>query len=296
MFNYEKIEPIRFPFNGISIGVVEDNNDPNKAGRCKVRILGIHTPNKIKGQKDGIPTSELPWAISAVPIAEGGTSGKGMFSVPLQGSWVAIFFIGGDHNYPVYFASIASNPTKVPDTTQGFSDPAGKYPDILNEPDWNANARNSGTLIKTEKDANLETGIPQVIGTWAEPSSPYAAQYPHNTVFETHDKGIIKECDSTSGGERYHVYHKASKSYIEIGPTGSIVVKSTDNSYSINIKDKNVLVKGDLNISVRGNVDIKADADATISIGGNADINTTGNVNLTAGGSLAATATLIKLN
>jgi len=273
MFSHERLEPIRFPFNGIYIGVVEDNNDPNKAGRCKVRILGIHTENKNKSEKDGIPTSELPWAIPAVPVAEGGISGKGMFSVPLQGSWVAIFFIGGDHNYPVYFASIASNPTKAPDTSNGFSDPAGKYPDILNEPDWNANARNSGTLIKTEKDANQETGIVQKIAAaWDEPLSPYATQYPHNTVFETHNKGVVIECDSTTGGERYHIYHKASKSYIEIGPTGSIVIKSMDKSYNINISDKNVLVKGDLNISVRGNVDLKVD------------------------GNIEAQATLIKLN
>ena len=35
-------------FNGFTwwIGVVEDNNDPEKLGRVRVRCLGLHTENK----------------------------------------------------------------------------------------------------------------------------------------------------------------------------------------------------------------------------------------------------------
>ena len=31
---------------GIYRGVVEDNNDPEKKGRCRVRVFGVHTKKK----------------------------------------------------------------------------------------------------------------------------------------------------------------------------------------------------------------------------------------------------------
>jgi hypothetical protein len=45
--------------NGFYIGVVEDNNDPEKRGRVKIRILGIHTEYKEKSDLFGVPTEEL---------------------------------------------------------------------------------------------------------------------------------------------------------------------------------------------------------------------------------------------
>ena len=44
-------------------GVVEDRDDPEMIGRCRVRILGYHS----KSTTD-IPTDELPWAYPAMPI------------------------------------------------------------------------------------------------------------------------------------------------------------------------------------------------------------------------------------
>lgn len=44
-------------------GVVEDNNDPLKLGRCKVRILGYHTDDKKQ-----IPTDALPWHFQFNPL------------------------------------------------------------------------------------------------------------------------------------------------------------------------------------------------------------------------------------
>jgi hypothetical protein len=39
------------------IGIVEDNGDPLKLGRVRVRIYDIHGNDKVK-----IPTDKLPWA------------------------------------------------------------------------------------------------------------------------------------------------------------------------------------------------------------------------------------------
>lgn len=43
-------------------GEVEDRNDPRKMGRVRVRIIGLHTPNK-----QLIPTEALPWSMVSYP-------------------------------------------------------------------------------------------------------------------------------------------------------------------------------------------------------------------------------------
>jgi hypothetical protein len=74
------LQPDDIKLHGIYRGVVEDNSsDPFGAGRCKIRIFGIHTPEKELDEREqyGIPTEELPWAEPAGPVAEGGVSGAG---------------------------------------------------------------------------------------------------------------------------------------------------------------------------------------------------------------------------
>lgn len=268
MFKWENLQNNNTEFNGIYLGVVEDNVDPNKAGRVRVRIAGLHSENKINSEDDGIPTNGLPWAIPAVPIAEGGASGNGIFSVPVQGSWIVLFFIGGDHNNPVYFASIAGFPKTKRSSNDGFSDPSGKYPLILNEPDWAPNARNSGTIIK------------HTTTTGPEPTSSYATQYPYNTVWNTRDNGPMFEMDATPDAERLHLYHKASDSYMLIHPNGDFVTKSTSNSY--------IVADGNLSLYSTRRVDIDGgtgEPKGVVQGGclcpftGAPHINTSGNVN-----------------
>ena len=290
---------------GIFIGVVEDNKDPLKQGRVRVRVIGLHSENKSPSNTDGIPTADLPWAIPGNPIFEGSNSGYGFFSVPIQGSMVALFFIGDDHNYPCYFASIPAYPKEKRSASKGFSDPDGKYPDKTGEPDWNRDARNEGETTNKTKNANRETGISQVkSGTWVEPTSPYASVYPNNSVFATRDKGMVVEYDSTPGAERYHIYHVKSGNYFEISESGQTVLKSKDNHYEINIKDKNILIKQNKNESIVGNEDRKIDGnkDALIdgsdteTISGNKIENITGELTITVVGSCKVTANTINLD
>ena len=49
------------------IGVVENRSDPEKMGRVKVRVYGIHTSNTVD-----IPNEDLPWANVLIPVTEGG--------------------------------------------------------------------------------------------------------------------------------------------------------------------------------------------------------------------------------
>lgn len=68
------------------IGVVEDRQDPEKLGRCKVRIFGIHTDDVSL-----IPTEDLPWAVSVYSV-----NNSDRFSAPKEGEYVVGFFLDGD--------------------------------------------------------------------------------------------------------------------------------------------------------------------------------------------------------
>ena len=73
------------------IGVVEDINDPLRAGRVKVRIYGLHS------EDDGeLPTSDLPWSQIAVDPTNAGISGLGKAPVGMvKGSLVHGKFMDG---------------------------------------------------------------------------------------------------------------------------------------------------------------------------------------------------------
>jgi len=101
-------------------GVVEDNLDPMKLGRCRVRILGFHTSDK----KD-IPTDKLPWAYPIQPITSAAISGIGQSPTGLvPGSWVVGFFRdGANAQEPVILGSIGGIPEEKADIKTGFNDP-----------------------------------------------------------------------------------------------------------------------------------------------------------------------------
>lgn len=259
--------------NSFFRAVVEDNNDPEKRGRVRVRIWGLYTEKKTKTVKEGIPTSELPWAEPCLPIMEGGVSGFGIFGVPLQGSHVMVFFESGNLSQPRYFASLPSFPTAKADKTKGFNDPDGVYPTEhrLNESDYHRLARGvtDKTLIEKKKSDAAKAVVTATGETWNEPSL-YGAQYPHNTVLATHG-GVVIEIDSTPDKTRLHFYH-SSNSYIEIGQDGDMIIRNQKNKYEIVLGAKNAHTKGDDNTTADGNVNIFAGSDVNIKATGNVKI------------------------
>ena len=87
-------------------GVVEDRMDPMKLGRCRVRVVGIHTHNKTV-----LPTIDLPWAYPVQPLISGAMSGVGKSPVgPVEGTWVVIFFQDEDNQFPMMMGSIGGIP------------------------------------------------------------------------------------------------------------------------------------------------------------------------------------------
>lgn len=203
-------------FYGIYRGVVEDNNDSEEwsdrnweggTGRVRVRIWGIHTKKVQKNDKEGIPVSELPWAEPAYPIFEGSISGVGMWSVPVQGTHVFVFFENGDPMEPRYFACAPGiQPKTMPifDTKEGFYDPNKNRP----LPDGVCSA------FPAEGDKVNDNDVISY-GDINEPDMCEEARnyYPFNSVIKTRGN-ILIELDSTKDARRYHVKHPVGADYL----------------------------------------------------------------------------------
>ena len=59
------------------VGIIQNNEDPTKAGRCKVRVIGVF---------DDIPVDDIPWASPWKDL-----NGNG-FNLPEIGKAVTVIF------------------------------------------------------------------------------------------------------------------------------------------------------------------------------------------------------------
>lgn len=74
------------------MGVVEDRQDPEFLGRCRLRIAGYHTSDKTI-----LKTEDLPWAMPLLPMTSASMSGVGNAPVgPVEGTWIFGFFMDGE--------------------------------------------------------------------------------------------------------------------------------------------------------------------------------------------------------
>ena len=260
-------------FNGFVwfVGVVEARNDPTYTGRLKVRALGHHT-----GNKEILPTADLPWASCMLPVTAAGITGLGQSPSGLvEGSWVLGYFRDGNtRQEPVIMGSLPGRPGELANTSKGFYDPNGVYPKYKDEPDTNRLAVNlkSGTtelnphLSLTLRRSTRITGVATADfnpvtaadgstiaasdgDTFDQPEIPYLATYPYNHVNET-ESGHIVEFDDTPNNERIHERHRTGTSY-EISPSGT----RTD----IIKGDHFTLLSGANKVSVGGNNDVSID-------------------------------------
>jgi hypothetical protein len=139
-------------------GVVEDRDDPEKLGRCRVRILGYHIDNK-----EILPTVDLPWAIPVMSMANAGLSGKGMAPVgPLPGTWVVGFFADGkDCQQPVMFGTAMAREPNTRACATNNEQTTAYSDNVLKDGSGNPVRDSSGNPIKVGQDTSTTvTAVP----------------------------------------------------------------------------------------------------------------------------------------
>ena len=229
-------------------GTVEDVLDPKKAGRVRVRLHGVHSEEKVPNDStgQGIKTEHLPWAHLAMGNNSASLNGVGVSPTGMQvGTWVfGVSLDGGAYNTLLVLGTIPGREDVAP-------------------------------VAKGENDSRVQ-GKPTDI----EPKTKAAPVYPHNKVIST-SSGHLIELDDTDGAERIHVYHK-SGSFVEFYPDGTTVTKSVADAYEIVHKDKQVLVKGSINIKIEGNATLDVDGNINATAGGNVDVKASGSATIDA--------------
>ena len=90
--------------------------------------------------------------------------------------------------------------------------------------------------------------------TWDElpVSNDHIPSYPYNKVTES-ESGHVFEIDDSPGNERIHNYHK-SGTFEEIYNDGTRNIKIMGDDYEIVLKNKNMYIRGDLNLTVTGDL------------------------------------------
>lgn len=290
--------------NSIYRGVVEDNVDPLQSGRVRVRIFGLHAKSRKDEEFEGIPTDKLLWAQPALGLIEGSISGMGIWSVPVQGSHVFVFFENGNLMNPIYFASAPGIPKTFADATtreeEGFNDPDGifPYPHRVGQPDYHTLSRGtkSPSLIDVE-ESQVVQNIPNVAGQadWNEPDPEFSAEYPHNLVLATHG-GIVVEIDSTPEHQRVHLFHPAG-TRIEIGENGTLTIRNNDNKFEITQMGRHKYVGGNEVEYTKANKATKIEGaerkevgkDEELDVGGNWEVHIEGNTNIDVEGDISIT-------
>ena len=296
-------------------GVVESRADPKQLGRVRVRVLGIHTEDKVQ-----LPTADLPWA--TVLSHNGANSGLGTTpSFFVEGTWVLVGFFDDHMQEPYIIGGLPGIPSTKSSNyaTEGFTDPNNTYPVAINVSDVHENARGSITALSpAARDSIRKVSIPSADfdgfeiatvgsnlavaqsngGTFDEPlvvNGTYKPTYPNNHVYNT-ESGHLLEFDDTTDQKRIAITHSAG-SYQEYSNDGTYVSHVVSKMFEIVSSDKSSLCEGDvietidksLKLKVNrlgasgNNYDIEIGEGANFNImvrSGSLNMNVNGNVNI----------------
>jgi hypothetical protein len=269
-------------------GVVEDIHDPEEMGRYKVRCFGYHTDNK-----EHISTEDLPWSHVMLPITSASMTGIGQSATGiLQGTWVVGFFRDGTNAQdPLIMGTLPSTSSLTADTKSGFNDPEGVYPRpeyVGTEVDTPRPSRVQYSVAQpyTNKEDNrqeaIETAVPPRVtsispdkddtyynrSTWENRKLKeiIGPVYPANHVTES-QSGHVIEVDDTPDLERLSRYH-TSGTYEEIVANGDKTVTVVGDEYEVTFRNKNMYVKGSVNLTVDGDMKTLVKGDYHLEVEG----------------------------
>jgi hypothetical protein len=115
-------------------------------------------------------------------------------------------------------------------------------------------------------------------GTWSEPVTAYAAQFPYNHVQQT-ESGHVIELDDTPGAERVHIFHR-SGSFVEMHPNGDVVYKTMKDGYRVTMANEHVKISGDCHVSIDGRSTVYVKGNADMQVDGDFNVQTKGDYNV----------------
>jgi hypothetical protein len=123
------------------IGIVEDNNDPLRLGRVRVRIYDVHGNDKIK-----IPTNKLPWA-----HVLHSANHKSKFETIALGDWVYVTTLDGQNAQEILVLGVLVGYVQKPTTTTTKITPGIQVFDDGSS----IQTLDDGSTIITDSDGNL---------------------------------------------------------------------------------------------------------------------------------------------
>jgi len=98
-------------YDGNFTGIVTDNKDPDKEGKCKIRVYGVHG--------DNIQDKDLPWAFPDFNF-RGGL--KGSFVVPPVDCIVNVYFERGEIYIPRYSSKVVDSSNLPTNKNKNYPD------------------------------------------------------------------------------------------------------------------------------------------------------------------------------
>ena len=102
-----KFNPAVTLTTAVHFGVVENrDSDPLKLGRCRVRVVGIHSEDKTV-----LPTADLPWAYPMQPPHSAAMNGIGYSPTgPVEGTWCMVVFRDEFKQHPIIIGTVGGIP------------------------------------------------------------------------------------------------------------------------------------------------------------------------------------------
>ena len=270
-------------FGKFGIGVVEDRNDPKEMGRVRVRVLGVHSPDRV----NDVPINSLPWSIVMMPANT--SSSAGAIAQLMEGTWVMVVFVDDNLQDPIVVGSLPATLGGLsPNYNKGFTDPFGRYPRVSygdsdttligrstewqQHPVYTDRARKQIKDIPIAKSYEMTTvsdDVPEEERSTVSENNLRGGQtsiYPYNDVKE-YENGYIEEYDASPGATRVTKTHPAG-TYEEILIDGTKTVKIVGDGYDITLGNHTMYVKGDLNVTVEGSMRQLVKGDYILEVGG----------------------------
>lgn len=191
------------------LGIVENNNSPNKDGRVQVRIPMIH-PQKDSSTFEEVRTEDLPW----LEIVSQGflNQGIGISHVPEIGQWVHVLVPENLDNMLVLGIMRSGS-------------------DSFNQYSKGEGERRLEPIEVEHKSVQIQE----------PPELDSKTIYPNSTSFYSRS-GHLMMSDDTSDNERIKIEHRSGQ-FIEFRPDGSFDLRTPKDGYTIIEGDFNQYIK-----------------------------------------------------